>query len=695
MKIFLFALLLMSGYCTIAQSELDERISKLVDSLKLSDKKLEKLERIRVQEGAMSEKWTQAYAKWDKSNSLDTFPVREEVLALSKELNLVGFIYRSGYGLGSDYIVSLMDQLYHKQLINAQSYKFYSNVLRHQGDSSSFEIQWDVEVIKSHLEEDGKMGGVGMNDYRKMNQFVASNFPNWLGLEIRSLYDSIVSMSNEQLDLLTLFCESEGMYSTQFKRLCTIPYLSTETGRDFYTNLRSTHVLNNYRFGLSENWAKLINPNNVKWKPFYEDTSIRLILIGNMLYQQLVDYELEVFNRTKFGQLALNSTGKNASFWYALLESEFLSMFRFMKMHDNTGSGEIYEFMSAMQNGIYFQFISGRDDNTAQYEKLSIADLDLSVEQRRVIDDFIKNGRILPENHYLIEKEVVNTSWQQNIHFRMALYLANLKCAHMTASDWYMNPVKENPFDGSLAVDRNKSDQADLDRMKTYLYERLQVSGVTFRSYTLITNMADLVTCFPYPSEFEQRLVRGILHDMYRDFHNGVNYSYYRFVIDMNQMREAQNKVQPILEEVRVESKGERVAVEVRSVMDKQIAVTPPPAYEMYAYPNLEIIPEIVEFPDVEASFPDGARAMKEWITANMVYPEISRELGDQGRVYVSFVVEADGSITGIEVPRSLTTELDREAKRLVREMPKWTPGLVKGEKVRSRCRIPITFTLP
>ena len=86
---------------------------------------------------------------------------------------------------------------------------------------------------------------------------------------------------------------------------------------------------------------------------------------------------------------------------------------------------------------------------------------------------------------------------------------------------------------------------------------------------------------------------------------------------------------------------------------------------------------------------------MKKWIQENVQYPEISRELGDQGRVYVTFVVEPDGKITGIDVMRGgVTDELNREAKRLVRNMPKWKPGEVKGTSVRARCRLPITFTL-
>lgn len=150
----------------------------------------------------------------------------------------------------------------------------------------------------------------------------------------------------------------------------------------------------------------------------------------------------------------------------------------------------------------------------------------------------------------------------------------------------------------------------------------------------------------------------------------------------------------------------------------QQAPVTPPPTEEAKEKetektpptkdPPTKIIPiikgpdiqpvvqaEIVDFPDVEASFPGGAAAMKQWIQQNVQYPEISRELGDQGRVYVTFVVEPDGGISNVDVMRGgLTDELNKEAKRLVRNMPNWSPGEVKGKPVRARCRLPITFTL-
>ncbi len=104
--------------------------------------------------------------------------------------------------------------------------------------------------------------------------------------------------------------------------------------------------------------------------------------------------------------------------------------------------------------------------------------------------------------------------------------------------------------------------------------------------------------------------------------------------------------------------------------------------------------PEIIDFPDKEASFPGGAAAMARWIQENVQYPETSREMGDQGKVYVQFVVETDGSVTNVQVIRSVSPELDKEAKRVVRNMPNWDAGESNAKKVRTRVRLPINFTL-
>lgn len=117
----------------------------------------------------------------------------------------------------------------------------------------------------------------------------------------------------------------------------------------------------------------------------------------------------------------------------------------------------------------------------------------------------------------------------------------------------------------------------------------------------------------------------------------------------------------------------------------------PPPPVEQKVEP---VAAPIVEFPDVEAGFPGGPAAMMKWINDNVKYPQTSIEMNEQGRVFLSFVVEKDGSITNVKVERGISIDLDREAKRVVRKMPKWIPGESAGRAVRARCRLPINFQL-
>ncbi|MDX1428556.1 MAG: energy transducer TonB [Salegentibacter mishustinae] len=103
----------------------------------------------------------------------------------------------------------------------------------------------------------------------------------------------------------------------------------------------------------------------------------------------------------------------------------------------------------------------------------------------------------------------------------------------------------------------------------------------------------------------------------------------------------------------------------------------------------------IVSFPDVEAEFEGGAEGMKAYLIENTEYPELARKKGEEGKVYVKFIIELDGSITGIKVLKSSGSKLlDEEAVRVIENMPNWIPAEKDGKKVRSVCRVPINFTL-
>lgn len=104
--------------------------------------------------------------------------------------------------------------------------------------------------------------------------------------------------------------------------------------------------------------------------------------------------------------------------------------------------------------------------------------------------------------------------------------------------------------------------------------------------------------------------------------------------------------------------------------------------------------PEVIQFPDVEAEFQGGTKALMEYIKDHLKYPAEEREMGIQGRVYVEFVVEKNGEVTTVKVIRGVSKNLDLEAKRLVSMMPNWKPAESRGYPVRSKARLPITFKL-
>lgn len=101
-------------------------------------------------------------------------------------------------------------------------------------------------------------------------------------------------------------------------------------------------------------------------------------------------------------------------------------------------------------------------------------------------------------------------------------------------------------------------------------------------------------------------------------------------------------------------------------------------------HPLAETLPE----------FPGGVEALYKYLAENIKYPEQAKKDGVQGRVFVRFVVEADGTVAEAEVLRGIGGGCDEEALRVVNAMPKWKPGTVDGKPVRTQYNLPITFRL-
>ena len=92
--------------------------------------------------------------------------------------------------------------------------------------------------------------------------------------------------------------------------------------------------------------------------------------------------------------------------------------------------------------------------------------------------------------------------------------------------------------------------------------------------------------------------------------------------------------------------------------------------------------------------FPGGSVELMKFLSENVKYPEAALKAGTQGRVVAQFIVEADGSITNIKVLKKVSDEIDAEAVRVIKAMPKWKPGMQKGQPVRVKYTIPVTFRL-
>ena len=103
-----------------------------------------------------------------------------------------------------------------------------------------------------------------------------------------------------------------------------------------------------------------------------------------------------------------------------------------------------------------------------------------------------------------------------------------------------------------------------------------------------------------------------------------------------------------------------------------------------------EVYDMVTESPE----FPGGPKAMMEYLTTNMRYPQIAKENGIQGRVILQFVVDETGKVTDPKILRGVDPALDLEAIRLVEAMPQWTPGKQDGKAVAVRYTVPVSFKL-
>lgn len=103
---------------------------------------------------------------------------------------------------------------------------------------------------------------------------------------------------------------------------------------------------------------------------------------------------------------------------------------------------------------------------------------------------------------------------------------------------------------------------------------------------------------------------------------------------------------------------------------------------------------EIFRVVEQMPQFPGGDAALMKYIANKVRYPQIAKEYGIEGRVFVTFVIDKKGKVKDVEIIKGVDPNLDKEAKRVIESLPKFTPGKQRGKAVRVQFTVPISFKL-
>ena len=152
------------------------------------------------------------------------------------------------------------------------------------------------------------------------------------------------------------------------------------------------------------------------------------------------------------------------------------------------------------------------------------------------------------------------------------------------------------------------------------------------------------------------------------------------------EMPKQTTQLEIVQDDVEVEDIEINAEMDQNEVMEEYVA----PEIEEEEVVEAEVFTIVEEMP----SYPGGDAKMYEYLGKNIKYPQIARESSIQGRVFVNFVVEPDGSVSNVKVLRGIGGGCDEEAMRVVKTMPKWKPGKQRGKAVRVSYTLPVVFKL-
>lgn len=153
----------------------------------------------------------------------------------------------------------------------------------------------------------------------------------------------------------------------------------------------------------------------------------------------------------------------------------------------------------------------------------------------------------------------------------------------------------------------------------------------------------------------------------------------------------------PKVKEIEIIEVPDEEEIEEEIELDLDVEVTEETVVEEMVFeeePEEEEVDEIFEIVEDQPVPQGGMQAFYKYVGKNMNYPNQARRMGVEGKVFVQFVVDKDGSLTDIKAVKGIGAGCDEEAVRVLKAAPKWTPGKQRGRAVKVRMILPITFKL-
>ncbi|WP_084812105.1 energy transducer TonB [Flammeovirga pacifica] len=239
---------------------------------------------------------------------------------------------------------------------------------------------------------------------------------------------------------------------------------------------------------------------------------------------------------------------------------------------------------------------------------------------------------------------------------------------------------------GSDIVAGKKTGQEKSVLVKKYNDVDISKYSILFGAIGLSLSMLVVLVALEFPSYDEQKLMD--LGSLDFDDEEMVD-----IPVTQQQPPPPPKVTAPVIVEVPDEEEIEdEIEIEIPEEFDEETVIEEAP--EVEEVEEEEVVEEIFEIVEDPAGFPGGMGKFYKWVGKNMKYPSQAKRMGVEGKVYVQFVVDKDGTLTDIKVVRGIGAGCDEAAINVLKKAPKWKPGKQRGRPVKQRMVLPISFKL-